>query len=97
MIKFLGPTPTIATVVVAMNAVMMTTQLDTPTPNELYRLNQVSATHSDVAKRMRQTFPLDDFATRIAAIYSDLAIRQEPLGAEFEAAMFADIESLYEA
>jgi hypothetical protein len=97
MIKLLKPTPTIATVAVAMSAAIITTQLETPKGKELYRLNQVSATYSDVARTLRQTFPLDDFASRIAAVYADLATRQEPLGAEFEAAIYSDLESLYEA
>jgi hypothetical protein len=96
MIKILKPTPTIATVAVAISAAIITTHLDTPQYNELYRLNQVSSTHSDVAKTLRQTFAFDDFAARIASVYSDLATRQEPLGADFEDAIYSDLESLYE-
>lgn len=36
-------------------------------------------------------------AQQIAAIYNGFAERQGRLGAEFEAAIFSDIESLYEA
>lgn len=41
-----------------------------------------------------QTF---DFAREITTIYAKLLARQEPLGSEFEAAIFDDIESLYES
>ncbi len=37
------------------------------------------------------------FVIKIARILAKLSSRQERLGSEFEAAMFSDIESLYEA
>lgn len=39
----------------------------------------------------------EQFAQQVAAIYNGFAERQERLGAEFEAAIFSDLESLYEA
>lgn len=38
-----------------------------------------------------------DFARDVAAIYASLSERQERLGAEYEAAIFDDLDSLYEA
>tara|TARA_A100000171_G_C2012897_1_gene87269 strand:+ start:288 stop:482 length:195 start_codon:yes stop_codon:yes gene_type:complete len=38
-----------------------------------------------------------DFARDMAAIYASLSERQARLGLEFEAAIFDDLESLYEA
>lgn len=38
-----------------------------------------------------------DFARDMAAIYASLSERQERLGEEFEAAIFDDLDSLYES
>lgn len=39
---------------------------------------------------------VDYFARELADIYRDLLGRQEPLGADFAASIFRDLESLYE-
>lgn len=41
--------------------------------------------------------PHADFASDMAAIYASLSERQERLGEEFEAAIFSDLDSLYES
>ncbi|WP_139212331.1 hypothetical protein [Jannaschia pohangensis] len=38
-----------------------------------------------------------DFARDVAAIYASVSERQERLGAEYEAAIFDDLDGLYEA
>lgn len=54
-------------------------------------------TYSDVLESLIKPAGTDHFAQQIAAIYNGFAERQERLGAEFEAAIFSDLESLYEA
>jgi len=47
--------------------------------------------------KMTKIVDAEFFAQQIAAIYSSFAQRQERLDPEFEAAIFRDLESLYEA
>lgn len=59
-------------------------------------MQQVRGTYSDFMERLARPAGADHFAQQIAAIYNGFAERQERLGAEFEAAIFSDLESLYE-
>jgi hypothetical protein len=90
--------PTSTTLAVAMGAAMMSGHLQYPPRVEPYAIQQVRSTHSDFMESMAsRSSSGDQFAQQIAAIYSSLAQRQERLGAEFEAAIFSDLEGLYEA
>lgn len=54
-------------------------------------------TYSDFMESIAKPSGIENFAQQIATIYNGFAEGQERLGAEFEAAIFSDIESLYEA
>lgn len=93
------PTPTTASkVVLAVSAAIVAGQLQYPLLAEPYIVHQISGTYSDfvesLAARPRAS---ETFVLQVAAIYKSLEARQEPLGFEFEAAIFGDLESLYEA
>ena len=80
-----------------MSAAILTGQLQYPHRVEPYQVLQVSGTYSDFMENLVRPVGVDNFAQQIAAIYSSFAQRQERHGAEFEAAIFSDLESLYEA
>lgn len=97
MIEFASTRPTPTTFAVAMGAALLTGQLQYPPRVVAYEVQQVSGTHSDFMESIAQPVGLNHFAQQIAAMYTGFAERQERLGAEFEAAIFSDLESLYEA
>lgn len=85
------------TVVAAISAAIVVGQLQYPPRVEPYELKQVRGTHSDFLGSLSRSVSVDHFAQQIAAIYNSFAVRQERLGADFEAMIFSDLESLYEA
>lgn len=97
MNKIVSTRPTSTTFAVAMGAAILTGQLQYPSRVEPYQVVQVGGTYSDFMEHLARPVGVDNFAQQIAAIYSSFAQRQERLGAEFEAAIFSDLESLYEA
>lgn len=97
MNKIVSTRPTSTTLAVAMGAAILTGQLQYPPRAETYQVVQVGGTYSDFMENFARPVGVDSFAQQFAAIYSSFAQRQERLGAEFEAAIFSDLESLYEA
>jgi len=85
-------------VAAVMGAAMLSGAFQYPQRTAPYEIEQVQGTHSDFSlTTAAQEFDAEFFAQQIAAIYSSFAQRQERLDPEFEAAIFRDIESLYEA
>ncbi len=82
---------------VAVGAAMLAGQVHYPPRVEAYEVQQVRGTYSGFMESLAKPAGVDHFAQQIAAIYNGFAERQERLGAEFEAAIFNDLESLYEA
>lgn len=97
MIELMPGRPTPTTLAVAMGAAMLTGQFQYPARVEPYEVQQVRGTHSDFMENLVRPAGADQFMQQVAAIYNAFAQRQERLGAEFEAAIFSDLESLYEA
>ncbi len=100
MINFVEtqPIPTIGTVAVAVGAAIMGSQFQYPMPVEKYQIEQASSTFSFFEEGLHTVTPANEvFAKEIASIYASFAERQEALGTEFEAAIFGDLEGLYEA
>lgn len=97
MNKIVSTRPTPTTFAVAMSAAILTGQLQYPSRVEPYQVVQVGGTYSDFMEHLARPVGVDNFAQQVAAIYSSFAQRQERLGPEFEAAIFSDLESLYEA
>ena len=76
---------------------MLAGQLQYPPRVTPYEVQQVRGTHSDFMEKLGRRASIEQFAQQIAAIYNGFAERQGRLGPEFEAAIFSDLESLYEA
>lgn len=91
------PTSTSTTFAVAFGAAMLASQFHYPPRVEAYEVQQVRGTYSSFREGLEKPAGVDHFAQQIATIYNGFAERQERLGAEFEAAIFSDLESLYEA
>ncbi|MFC4669075.1 hypothetical protein ACFO5X_10960 [Seohaeicola nanhaiensis] len=97
MIDLVATKPTTTTFAAAVGAIMFAGQVQYPPRTEAYQVYQVGGTYSDFMANLPRTAAIDDFARQIGALYDVFAQRQERLGAEFEAAIFSDVESLYEA
>lgn len=98
MIELVTTRPTSTTVAAAISAAIMSGQLPYPPRVEPYEVQQIRGTYSDVTGgAAAHTLGIEHVARQVAAIYSSFAQRQERLGAEFEAAIFSDLEGLYEA
>lgn len=97
MIELAATRPTSTTFAVAVSAAMMAGQFQYPPKVQAYQVEQVRGTYSDFIESLAKPAGVDHFAQQIAAIYNGFAEGQERLGAEFEAAIFSDVESLYEA
>lgn len=97
MIELAATRPTSTTLAAAVGAAMLAGQFQYPPRVETYEVQQVRSTHSDFMESLVRSAGVDHFAQQIAAIFNGFADRQERLGAEFEAAIFSDLESLYEA
>jgi hypothetical protein len=97
MIELAPTRPTSTTFAVAVSAAMLAGQLQYPQRVEGYEVQQVRGTYSDFLERLAKPAGVDHFALQIAAIYNGFAARQERWDVEFEAAIFGDLERLYEA
>lgn len=97
MIELLATRPTSTSFAVAVGAAMLSGQFQYPPRVEPYEVQQVRGTYSGFIEGLVRPVGVDFFAQQVAEIYSSFAQRQERLGAEFEAAIFRDLESLYEA
>ena len=96
MIDLVATRPT-TTLAVAVGAAMLTGQIPYPTKTELFQSQQVGGTYSAFMESLQvRSLATEQFAMQVSAIYSALAARQEQLGEEFEAAIFGDLEGLYE-
>lgn len=96
MIELAATRPTSTTFAVAVGAAMLAGQFQYPPRVEGYEVQQVRGTYSDFMESLAKPAGVD-FAQQITAIYNGFAERQGRLGPEFEAAIFSDLESLYEA
>ena len=68
------------------------------TPN--YMVDRTPSSYSQFSEQMMvaaKQSSHEDFARDMAAIYASLSERQERLSEEFEAAIFDDLDNLYEA
>lgn len=98
MIDFKTAQPTTSIAAFAIGAALIASQIPYPTPNETFQNRQVSGTYSAfMASLHARSIAAEPFAIQISEIYNSLASRQERLGDEFEAAIFNDLEGLYEA
>lgn len=97
MIELPATRPTSTTLAVAVGAAMLAGQLQYPSRVESYVVHQVRGTHSGFMESLAKPAGFDHFAQQIATIYNSFADTQKRLGSEFEAAIFSDLESLYEA
>ena len=92
--------PTIGVLALVFGAAMAAGQpvwpaSETPT----YAVAQTSSSYSEFAQQVMsvsEQYPHADFAREVASIYTSLSERQTRLGNEFEAAIFDDLDSLYE-
>lgn len=64
-----------------------------------YVINQTVPSYSEVTEKILATTrnPHSTFVDQMASIYASFSERQELLGEEFEAAIFDDLDSLYES
>jgi len=87
------------TVEIAIGAAIATAQPNWQEPIQNYTIERTQPTYSAIAEQVLAAVrnPHGDFVSRITAIYSSLSERQQLLGAEFEAAIYDDLDSLYEA
>ena len=91
-------TPTRGTIALAVGAAIVAGQFNYPAFELPYQIDQAGRTFSSFIEPLgRVVYPNEAFVETIASVFSSFAERQEPLGAEFEAAIFANIEELYEA
>lgn len=97
MIELAATRHTSTTLAAAFGAAMLTSQFQYPLRVEPYEVRQEPGTHSDFMESITKPARVNHFAQQIAAIYNSFAERQGRLGADFEAAIFSDLESLYEA
>lgn len=97
MIDYMATKPSSTPFALAIGAVMLTGNLQYPQRAESYGVQQERGTYSEVLEKLTRPVKADRFAEQMAAIYSSFTQRQERLGVEFEAAIFSDLESLYEA
>jgi len=97
MIELTATSPTSTSFAFAVGAAMLAGQFQYPPRIEPYEVQQVRGTHSDFIEGLTRPVGVESLAQQMAEMYSSFANRQERLGAEFEAAIFSDLESLYEA
>lgn len=98
MINFERALPTYTTIAFAMGTVFSAAeQPNYPRRAEHYEVVRHTGTHSAFMEKLRSS-ELDDtaFATEVASIYSRLAFQQRRMDADFERAIFRDLEGLYE-
>ena len=82
----------------AVGAVLLTGQVQYPTRMDTYEIVQPRGSHSDFsAEAVTRASAEDVFAAKVTSVYRRLSERQQRLDHELEAAIFSDVESLYEA
>lgn len=94
-VKTAKPTTSFA---LAMGMAMLSGQPAYPVQIETFRNHQIDRTHSDFIQSLRgRSVANEQFALQISGFFASLAERQAPLGEDFQAAIFSDLEALYEA
>lgn len=69
-----------------------------PQRQESYEIEQVRGTYSEPFEKLKlQRQSNEDFVQQLMSAYNALAKRQTRLDPEFEAAIYDDLEGLYEA
>jgi hypothetical protein len=97
MLEVAAVRPSTATMAIALMAAATAIPTQYPQREERVQLRQIRGTYSDFHVRMSKRHQgREDFAGKISTIYTTLASRQQRLGADFEAAIFDDLDSLYE-
>lgn len=94
------PASSLGSVALAIGAAMTTGQAYWPTSEApVYVINQTVPSYSEVKERVLAATknPHSNFVDQISSIYASFSERQELLGEEFEAAIFDDLDSLYES
>lgn len=87
-------------VALAIGAVMATGQAYWPADEPpAYVIDQTIPSYSAVTEKIlaESKNPHSTFVDQMASIYATFSQRQQLLGAEFEAAIFDDLDSLYES
>lgn len=108
MIELIAARPTHSAMAWALGAAVMATQVSYLIRQDPYEMDDPYEIVSQVRTYSRfmhsvghssaiDSIDVDQFASQVAELYYSFAQRQERLGAEFEAAIFSDLESLYEA
>ncbi len=94
------PASSMGSVALAIGAAMATGQVYWPTAEApAYVINQTVPSYSEVTEQIfaASRNPDSSFVDKMASIYASFSQRQELLGEEFEAAIFDDLDSLYES
>lgn len=87
-------------VALAIGAVMATGQVYWPVDEPpAYVINQTVPSYSEITEQVLSATknPHSTFVEQMASIYAAFSQRQQLLGDEFEAAIFDDLDSLYES
>lgn len=77
-------------------AALVVNQAPYPARVEPYEVQQTRNSYSDFLVQLNRVHVANNFSFEMNQIYVAFAESQERLGLEFEAAIFCDIESLYE-
>ncbi|MEH6391151.1 MAG: hypothetical protein V7763_05800 [Sulfitobacter sp.] len=94
------PASSMGSVALAISAAFATGQAYWPqAETPAYVLNRAAPSYSEVTEQIAAASrnPHSNFVEKIALIYASFSQRQELLGEEFEAAIFDDLDSLYES
>ena len=94
------PASSMGSVALAIGAAMAAGQAYWPTKEApAYLINQTVPSYSEVTEQILAATrnPHSTFVEQMASIYASFSERQELLGEEFEAAIFDDLDSLYES
>lgn len=94
------PASSMGSVALAIGAAMATGQAHWPAEEApTYVINQTVPSYSEVTEKIVAATknPHSTFVEQMASIYASFSERQELLGEAFEAAIFDDLDSLYEA
>ena len=99
MIKYVTPRQSTTSLAIAFSSAIAVAPLEYPKRIDPYVVFQSGSTHSDFPGAVGRLSRIEGeaFMKNIAEIYDSFSERQRRLGAEFETAIFSDLESLYEA
>jgi len=85
--------------IAGVGAALATGQAGWPEADLPYVIERAEPSYSEGTERVLagQKDPTPGFVDQISLIFASFSQRQQPLGEEFEAAIFDDLDSLYEA